>query len=188
MKISGKANPAVKIVHMKKKLQNFWYYYKIPAVILLAVLAAGLYLFLTKRQTVESDYNIAIVSPQSPSAEQLGLIQNALTSIGKDQNGDGIVLIQLRVFRFAIGEDGQDMNAVAALDADLVGNESGLFFVEDPEKFEKSTNGIGKAAEAVPVSGLQLLSGCGIDDLYLLMRTGAEEKYALLSASLTNQR
>ena len=170
---------------MKKKLQNFWYYYKVPAIIALIVLAAGIYLFLLQHRSVESDYHAAIVSPKSPSADQLERIQKVLEGIGQDQNGDGSVVVTLRVFRFAIGEDGQGMNEAAALDADLVGNQSGLFFVNDPEKFEKSTNGIGKAADAVPVSGLPLLSGCGIDDLYFLVRSGADQRYIEMRSALT---
>ena len=169
---------------MKKKIQNFWYYHKVPAIIILVVLAAGIYLLLTQRQSVESDYHAAVVSPQGLSGEQLARLQSVLEGIGQDQNGDGTVAVQLRVFRFAIGEDGQDMNEVAALDADLVGKESGLFFVENPEKFEQLTNAAGKAADAVAVSEIPLLSGCGIDDLFLLMRADAEEKYALLTSAL----
>ena len=170
---------------MKKKLQNFWYYYKVPAIIALIVMAAGIYLFLLQHRSVESDYHAAIVSPQSPSADQLERIQKALEGIGQDQNGDGSVVVTLRVFRFAIGEDGQGINEAAALDADLVGNQSGLFFVNDPEKFEKSTNGIGKAADAVPVSGIPLFSGCGIDDLYFLVRSGADQRYIEMHSALT---
>lgn len=170
---------------MKKKFQNFWYYYKVLAIIVLAVLAVGIYFFLIQRRSVESDYHAAIVSPQSPSSDQLERIQKALEEIGQDQNGDGSVVVNLRVFRFAIGESGQGMNEAAALDADLVGNESGLFFVEDPEKFEKSTNGIGKAADAVPVSGIPLFSGCGIDDLYFLVRSGADQRYIEIRSALT---
>ena len=108
-----------------------------------------------------------------------------LEGIAQDQNGDGAVVVELRVFRFAIGEDGQGMNEAAALDADLVGNQSGLFFVNDPEKFEKSTNGIGKAADAVQVSGIPLFSGCGIDDLYFLVRSGADQRYIEMRSALT---
>ena len=84
---------------MKKWLQNFWYYYKIPVIVVLAVLAAGIYYFLIQRQSVESDYHAAIVSPRQLSDEQLERIKSVLERIGKDQNGDGRVEVQLRVFR-----------------------------------------------------------------------------------------
>ena len=170
---------------MKKKFQNFWYYYKIPSIIALIVLAAGIFFFLIQRRSVESDYHAAIVSLQNLSADQLERVQRVLESVGRDQNGDGSVAAELRVFRFAIGQDGQGMNEAAALDADLVGNHSGLFFVDDPEMFEKSTNGIGKAADAVPVRGIPLFSGCGIDDLYFLVRSGADQRYIEICSALT---
>ena len=136
-----------------KRLQNFRYYYKIHTVIILILLAAGIY-WLTMNRPANSDYSAAIVSPRGCSDEQIARIRAVLEEAGQDQNGDGSVTVKVRVFRFAIGEDGQDMQEIAGLDADLVGKESGLFFTQDPEKFEEATNGIGKASDAVPVSGI----------------------------------
>ena len=170
---------------MKNKLQNFWYYYKIPAIIILVIFAAGLYFFLTTRGSVPDDYHIAIVSSRGCSGEQLAKIKTALERAGQDQNGDGVTVVGIRVFHFAIGQDGQDMQEIAGLDADLVGKESGIFITEDPEAFEVSTNGIGKASDAVPVSKIPLLAGCGINDLYLLPRTDADDKYTLMLSALT---
>ena len=168
---------------MKKRLQNFWYYYKVHTIIILTVLAALLYFFWAQKDTVKSDYSAAIVSPRGCTEEQLTMIRTALEQAGKDQNGDGAVTATVRIYRFAIGKDGQDRTEIAKLDADLVGKESGLFFTDDPEQFEVSTNGIGKAADAIPVSEIPLFSGCGIDDLFLLRRSDMDEKYnSLLSA------
>lgn len=168
---------------MKKRLENFWYYNKVYVIIGLALLVVGLWFFL-QRQPAESDYGIAIVSPQWLSEEQLGKIKTVLEQAGKDQNGDGTVKVDLRAFRFAIGEDNQDRIEISKLDADLVGKASGIFFTDDPESFEQVTNGIGKAADAVPVSSISALSGCGIDDLYLLPRADSELKYAELISAL----
>ena len=162
---------------MKNKLQNFWYYYKVPVIMILILLAVGVY-FLTMNHEPEGDYHIAVVSPRGLTAEQMAKIQNVIEQEGRDQNGDGAVRVKIHLYRFAIGEDGQDRNEIAGLDADLVGKVSGLFFVEDPERFEEATNGIGKAADAMHASDSSLFSGCGFDDLYLLVRTGADEKYS----------
>ena len=170
---------------MKNRIQNFWYYYKIPAIIILIVIAVGIYL-LSLRETVRSDYDIAIVSPRGCSEEQIKQIQSVLEQHGKDLDGDGIIKIETHVYRFSIGKDGQESESIAGLDADLVGKMSGIFFVDDPEQFEKSTNGIGKAADAIPVSEIPLLSGCGINDLYLLVRTGVDQKYIELRSALIN--
>lgn len=170
---------------MKNKLQNFWYYYKVPALIILAILAAGLYFFLTNQGSVTGDYDIAVISARSCTDEQLTLIRTAFGQAGKDQNGDGIVEVKTHVYRFALGEDGQDPKEVAGLDADLVGKMSGIFFTEYPDRFESVTNGIGKAADAIPVSDIPALSGCGIDYLYLLSRADADPKYTALISALT---
>lgn len=170
---------------MKKRLQNFWYYYKIPTLIILAVLAAGLY-FLSQRETIQSDYSVAIVSPRGLSGEQLAKIKTVMEQTGQDRNGDNAVTVMIRVFRFAIGEDGQDTKEVAGLDADLVGKESGIFFTEDPKRFEEVTNGIGKAADAVPVSDVPMLADCGIDDLYFLVRSDADQSYTEMFSALTD--
>ncbi|MBQ6503553.1 MAG: hypothetical protein IJI57_06540 [Flexilinea sp.] len=170
----------------KKRINNFWYYYKVPTIIFLLVFAAGIYLFLTHRQSVVSDYDVAIVSPRGCSDEQLEKLRSALEQAGQDQNGDGQVVVTVHLYRFALGADGQDAKAVAGLDADLVGKMSGIFFTEDPAQFEASANGLGKAADAVPVSEIPLLTGCGIDDLYLLIRADADEKYASLRSALNN--
>ncbi|MBR6090935.1 MAG: hypothetical protein IKP86_13440 [Anaerolineaceae bacterium] len=170
---------------MKKWFENFRYYHKVHVLIILVILAAGVYYFLTTKDNVKSDYDIAVVSSRGISGEQLKRLQTLLQDAGQDQNGDNRVDAEIHVYRFAIGEDGEDRSEIARLDADLIGKMSGLFFVEDPVKFEESTNGTGKAADAVPVSGIPMLSGCGTDDLYLLVRTGADEKYAELFSALT---
>ena len=170
---------------MKQKLQNFWYYYKIPTIIVLAILAAALWFFLQNRQITTADYDIAIVSPRGITEEQVTKLGSILESAGRDQDGNGSVKVNVSVYRFSIGEDGQNDLEVAKLDADLVGKVSGILFSNDPERFEETTNGIGKAADAVPVSGIPLLTGCGIDDLYLLIRADAENKYIELRSALT---
>ena len=169
---------------MKKRLANFWYYHKIHTVILLAVLAAGIYLFLTHRSTVKSDYDIAIVSPRACTEEQTAAIKSVIEQSGTDQNGDGRVTADIHIYRFAIGEAGQDQQAVAGLDADLVGKMSGIFLVDSPGKFEAATNGLGTVADAIPVSDIPALSGCGIDDLWLLIRTEADDKYSSILSAL----
>ena len=169
---------------MKNKLINFWYYHKIPLIIGIVILAAGIYFVLTQRETIKADYDIAVVSPHGLSGENREHMQSILEQAGTDQNGDGIVAVSIHQYRFAIGAKGQDREAVAGLDADLVGKVSGIFFVDNPEGFETATNGLGKAAEAIPVNELSRFSGCGIDELYMLTRTGADERYTLLKSTL----
>ena len=172
---------------MKNKLLNFWYYHKVHVIIILAVLAIGAYFLLTQQKTVKSDYDIAIVSAQGVSDEQMGQIRDVFQQAGTDQNGDGAVTVKVHLYRFAIGESGQDREAVAGLDADLVGKVSGIFFVDNPEGFESATNGLGKSADAIPTRSIPSLSPCGIDDLSLLIRAEADEKYTQVLSALTKE-
>ena len=168
-------------------MKNFWYYHKVHVIIILAVLAVGAYFLLTQRNSVKSDYDIAIVSAKGCSDEQMAQIRDVFQQAGTDQNGDGAVTVKVHLYRFAIGETGQDREAVAGLDADLVGKVSGIFFADNPEGFEAATNGLGKSADAIPARSIPALSACGIDALSLLVRTEADEKYTQMLFALIKE-
>ena len=170
---------------MKNKITNLLYYTKIHMIIILVVLAVGAYFFLTQQNSVKSDYDIAIVSAKGCSEEQMAQIRDVFQQAGTDQNDDGAVTVKVHLYRFAIGEAGQDREAVAGLDADLVGKVSGIFFLDNPDGFEAATNGLGKAADAIQARSISALSHCGIDDLSLLIRAEADEKYTQVLSALT---
>ena len=167
----------------KKKIRNFWYYYKAQTIIVLIILASVLW-FMTLGKIPPDDYIIGIVSPRGFSGDQLVRIRSVFEQAGMDLNRDGSVNVKLNLFRFAIGTEGADSTEIARLDADLVGHESGIFFTEDPEAFEAATNGIGKATDAVPVSEVPAFSDCGIDELFFLLRKDADPKYSEIRRQL----
>ena len=119
---------------MKNRFTNIWYYYKIHLIILLTLLAAELFFFLTTRGSVPEDYHIAIISSRSCSDEQLSKVKTALEGAGEDQNGDGVTAVGIRVFHFAIGKDGQDMKEIAGLDADLVGRSGAVRSLDERDR------------------------------------------------------
>ena len=166
---------------MKAKFANFWYYYKIPLLVALIVLTAGGYLLLQQIKTDPADYDVAIVSPDYYADEQISALQNFLASAGTDITGDGKIIVTIHRYRLAIGEEGQDISEISALDADLVGKVSGLFILQDPPAFETATNGICRASEAVSCEALEEIGS----NLYLSVREGANEKYAALLKALT---
>ncbi len=170
---------------MKAALENFWYHYKIPVLLAAAILVAGSYLLAQQLKTVPADYEVALVSSEYYLDEQLAALQEVLTAAGKDTNGDGSIVVAVHRYRLKIGADGQDSVEIGALDADLVGNRSGLFLLEDPPAFEEATNGICRASEAIPCTEIKTLSGGGWSDLSAVVRENADEKYAVMLSALT---
>ena len=170
---------------MKAKLTNFWYYHKNPLLVALIVLAAGGYLLLQQIKADPADYDVAIISADYYSDEQISALQNLLVSAGTDITGDGKIIVTIHCYRLAIGENGQDISEISALDADLVGKVSGLFFLQNPSAFELATNGICRAAEAVSCEDLNGFTEEIWGNLFLSVREGVNEKYAALLKAIT---
>ena len=170
---------------MKARLANFWYHYKVPVLIAAVILITGGYLLQQQLRMVKSDYDVAVVSGEYYSEEQLSALQAVLVSLGSDINGDGAVVVRVHNYRLEIGADGQDSMQISALDADLVGKVSGLFLLQNPKKFEEATGGLCRSSEAVSCSETAELSGGIWDDLFLSVRQEADEKYAAMLAALT---
>ena len=157
---------------MKKFFENLWYHYKAAIIVSVLVLAAGMYMLAQNRTVSVPDIRAAVISSGSCSDEQIERLKAILESSGADQNFDGQVTAEIRFYQLSLGESGQNINALGALDADLVGNLSGLFLLEDPAAFESATNGIICEADCVPVGETEALSGLGFDDLYAAVRPG----------------
>ena len=129
------------------KLQNLWYYHKIPILIAVAVLNASIYLHAQSAGVPEADYHIGLVSTAPYSPEQLAAFEEAAVAAGRDQNGDGQVLVHLHIYAVDLesgdAASGYDrFEIIAALDADLVGTVSGIFLLEDPDAFQTASNGL----------------------------------------------
>ena len=170
---------------MKEALENFWYHYKVPVLIAAAILVTGCYLLFQHSAVPAADYEVAVISPAYYSDEQLTALQTALAAAGTDVNGDGKVIVTVHRYHLEIGADGQDSVEIASLDADLVGNRSGLFFLADPSAFEEATNGICRASEAVPCAEIKAFSGEDWKSLFAVVREKADKKYAAVLAALT---
>lgn len=169
---------------MKAALENFWYHYKIPVLIVAACLVTGCYLLFQQAAIPKADYEVAVVSPEYYSDEQLSALQAVIAAAGTDVTGDGQVIVTVHRYCLKIGADGQDSTEIAALDADLVGNRSGLFLLEDPSVFEEATNGICRASEAVPCGDIKAFSEEDWNSLYAVVREKADKKYAAVLIAL----
>ena len=163
----------------RKKLQNFWFYYKKHLLAGLAVLLVLGYLGIQKLSTVEPDYHIGLVRSAALPEETLTEWEHRFASGGEDLNGDGQVLVQIHTYYVDLADDSENAGVsnaetVQALDADLIGNMSGIFLLEDVDTFQRVTNGL-LADPAVPFE----------EGLFLTLRKNASDNYHTLAGAFS---
>lgn len=124
---------------MKKKIGNWFYYYKwylAAAVIITAVLVrwAGNILGIFEKK---ADLQAAYIGRQPLSAETVQILEDGLASYAGDYNHDGTVKVSVHVYLSA-GEDSttEAQQSAAAAEIALAGDindcESYIFLMEDP--------------------------------------------------------
>ena len=151
--------------NMISKLQNFWFYYKKHLLIALAVLLTAGYLMIQQANTEQPDYHIGLVRAMPCTDDELNALENLFTSAGSDLNGDGQTLVKIHTYYVDLAE-GSDADAVQALDADLIGNVSGIFLLEDAATFNRVTNGLASDVIMTLDGGLSLTLRNGAADAY----------------------
>lgn len=158
-----------------KKIQNFWFYYHKHLLIALAVLLVGGYLMVQNAGKPEPDYHIGLIQAVPCREEYLQELEAELTARGADVNGDGQVLVEIHTYYVDLSDDSANAgitngDTAAALDADLIGNVSGIFLLEDEKTFRELSNGL-----------LSDSSAPFRDGLVLTIRRDAEEAYRILA-------
>lgn len=161
-----------------KKLENFWFYYKTPILIALAVILTAGYLAFQKAGTPQPDYHIGLVKAVPCTEEQLHSWEMRFAAAGEDRNGDGQVLVQIHTYFVDLADDSpnagvNNAQTVSALDADLIGTVSGIFLLEDVDTFQTITDGILEPAVAKFEQGL-----------VFALRKNADPSYKALAAKL----
>lgn len=156
------------------KLKNWWYYYKIPAGILICVLVIVIYFSVQSGKSPEADYHVGLVSTTPRSEEELSALTDGLAAFGEDLNDDGEIRIQLHTYAVDLADSSEyagynNYEIIAALDADLIGKTSGIFLLEDPKAFQSVSNAL-LAEPFLPYE----------DGLYLCIRTDAPDAYSRL--------
>lgn len=124
----------------KQKAANWWHYHKWWLLLGAALLIAGgdILLHALGVGVVKPDYQLACVVSSPLSDDALAQLENRLTALGEDCNGDGRVVVQVNPYvDMADSPDGdQPGYAYAAsvkLMADLEACESYFFVCDDPE-------------------------------------------------------
>lgn len=138
---------------MKKKLQNFWYYYKwyLVAAAVVAVLLADF--AWGKEKLVEPDYQTALVTGGQISEERRAQLEETLETLWDDRNGDGQIHVQVNFYRYDARTTRTDDTAVfmasaVQLAADLQLGESGCFLTDCPQLLLENSTGLTEVAQA----------------------------------------
>lgn len=157
---------------MKKKLRNFWYYYKWYLVVA-AVAAVLLVDFaLEKGKIVQPDYQAAIVTGSWISEERRTQLEETLEKLWDDRNGDGQIHVQVNFYRYDAQTTQTDdtaafMASAVQLAADLRLGESVCFLTDCPQLLMENGSGLSTVAQVEQtclkdweeLQGFTLLSG-----------------------------
>lgn len=151
-------------MEFKKKIENFWYYYKVPFIICLVVLYLVCNVYISKKNEVHYDNSVAIISKDNyPSEEQVEEIRSTF----EDKYGGTFDVV---IYNVALGEENQDEVTLSKLDLDLRNKVSTYFFIEDMDTFKKTTSDI-EFSEVVLVNDTEWLENLGLDNFYFAIRS-----------------
>ena len=116
----------------RKKIDNFWYYYKIHVLVVVFILfVAGVFIkdIVTK---VDYDQSVAFVTEEMMTDEEISSIQSVLEKEAEDLNGDGEIHVEMQNYTIPQG-DSADPQLVAAgqtkLTVDIQEGTSMIFFL-----------------------------------------------------------
>ena len=148
---------------IKKKLENIWYYYKIPIIIgIIALIVIGETIKL-KKEEPKFDNSIAIISKTNyPSQDEVEKLRNAFI---KKYGGTFDVVI----YNIELGAVGEDDVTISKLSLDLSNKISSYLFIENLDSFKETTNNL-----QINVLGqgkdFDWLKDCGVDNLWFATR------------------
>ena len=157
----------------KARARANWWYYNWGLVAAAAVLVvAVIYVVHGLTTTIDPDYNVAVVTPDTlPDSSALQL-QQVLESYGVDRNGDGAVVVSLNVYTWSADASLTDMNSQMAgatrMNTDLSNGDSGIWILADPEGFEEAYGALSEAlgsdwaGQLIPWTDVPSLAGADL--------------------------
>lgn len=116
----------------RKKIDNFWYYYKIHVLVVVFILfVAGVFIkdIVTK---VDYDYSVAFVTEEMMTDEEISSIQSVLEKEAEDLNGDGEIHVEMQNYTIPQGDSADPQLVVAGqtkLTVDIQEGTSMIFFL-----------------------------------------------------------
>ena len=113
---------------------NWWYYNWGVVVAALVMVAAVIYVVHGLNQTVEPDYNVAVVAADPLPDDAALQLQQVLQDYGIDRNMDGSVVVHLNVYTWS--------DDSAGISADLSNGDSCIWILTDPDGFEEASGAL----------------------------------------------
>lgn len=116
----------------RKKIDNFWYYYKIHVLVVLFILFVASVFIKDIVTKVDYDYSVAFVTEEMMTNEEISSIQSMFEGEAEDLNGDGEIHVEVQNYTIPQG-DSADPQLVAAgqtkLTVDIQEGTSMIFFL-----------------------------------------------------------
>ena len=174
-----------------KWLKNYWYYYKVPFIIIVSVIAVGIIMALLLTERVEYDCSVYLCVSENASSEFVSALGAAVSQYADDENGDGETRVQVINLSYDFASpDGEEALAKSTLLAgEMQAGGHFVFFYDDNyyeralgTMFEQRVGLPDKSGTAVDISGSELegyiktgLATVGFDpdtlpQLYMSMR------------------
>ena len=116
----------------RKKIDNFWYYYKIHVLVVVFILfVAGVFIkdIVTK---VDYDYSVAFVTEEMMTNEEISSIQSVFEREAEDLNGDGEIHVEVQNYTIPQGDSAYPQLVAAGqtkLTVDIQDGTSMIFFL-----------------------------------------------------------
>ena len=115
-----------------KKIDNFWYYYKIHVLVVVFILFVASAFIKDIVTKVDYDYSVAFVTEEMMTNEEISSIQSVFEREAEDLNGDGEIHVEVQNYTIPQG-DSADPQLVAAgqtkLTVDIQEGTSMIFFL-----------------------------------------------------------
>lgn len=116
----------------RKKIDNFWYYYKIHVLVVVFILFVASVFIKDIVTKVDYDYSVAFVTEEMMTDEEISSIQSVFEREAEDLNGDGEIHVEVQNYTIPQG-DSADPQLVAAgqtkLTVDIQEGTSMIFFL-----------------------------------------------------------
>lgn len=116
----------------RKKIDNFWYYYKIHVLVVVFILFVASVFIKDIVTKLDYDYSVAFVTEEMMTNEEISSIQSVFEREAEDLNGDGEIHVEVQNYTIPQG-DSADPQLVAAgqtkLTVDIQEGTSMIFFL-----------------------------------------------------------